>query len=167
MQSISVWIINIVGICLFSVVIDLILPSGKTNIVIKRIVSYCIILVVLMPIPSFLKKDFDLYDYFNNNQIQIQENYIYNLNQTKLDDLKSVIENEITNNGILGTVVSISANIFDYDMKIDAIYVDLYFTVITDGNKNINIKKVIKDIVKSNIKIEEDKIIFYEWKNKE
>ena len=141
MSSISAWALSIVGICLLSVVIDLMLPSGKTNSNIKKVVSYAIILVVLLPIPNILNGNIRAEGIFDNSIIELQDNYIYNLNQSKLDSIKNKIENELNSMGILGVSVSISANIFEDDMEIYAIYVDLYNLVITEDASNINIKK--------------------------
>ena len=165
MSSISAWALSIVGICLLSVVIDLMLPSGKTNSNIKKVVSYAIILVVLLPIPNILNGNIRAEGIFDNSIIELQDNYIYNLNQSKLDSIKNKIENELNSMGILGVSVSISANIFEDDMEIYAIYVDLYNLVITEDASNINIKKIVKDLILGCISIKEEKIIFYEWKN--
>ena len=165
MSSISAWALSIVGICLLSVVIDLMLPSGKTNASIKKVVSYAIILVVLLPIPNILNGNIKAESLFDNSIIELQDNYIYNLNQSKLESIKNKIENELNSMGILGVSVSISANIFEDDMEIYAIYVDLYNLVITEDASNINIKKIVKDLILGCISIKEEKIIFYEWKN--
>ena len=165
MSSISAWALSIVGICLLSVVIDLMLPSGKTNSNIKKVVSYAIILVVLLPIPNILNGNIRAEGIFDNSIIELQDNYIYNLNQSKLYSIKNKIENELNSMGILGVSVSISANIFEDDMEIYAIYVDLYNLVITEDASNINIKKIVKDLILGCISIKEEKIIFYEWKN--
>ncbi|MBO7527886.1 MAG: hypothetical protein J6T74_08385 [Clostridia bacterium] len=162
MSSISAWALSIVGICLLSVVIDLMLPSGKTNSNIKKVVSYAIILVVLLPIPNILNGNIRAEGIFDNSIIELQDNYIYNLNQSKLDSIKNKIENELNSMGILGVSVSISANIFEDDMEIYAIYVDLYNLVITEDASNINIKKIVKDLILGCISIKEEKIIFYE-----
>ena len=162
MSSISAWALSIVGICLLSVVIDLMLPSGKTNSNIKKVVSYAIILVVLLPIPNILNGNIRAEGIFDNGIIELQDNYIYNLNQSKLDSIKNKIENELNSMGILGVSVSISANIFEDDMEIYAIYVDLYNLVITEDASNINIKKIVKDLILGCIYIKEEKIIFFE-----
>ena len=162
MSSISAWALSIVGICLLSVVIDLMLPSGKTNASIKKVVSYAIILVVLLPIPNILNGNIKAESLFDNSIIELQDNYIYNLNQSKLDSIKNKIENELNSMGILGVSVSISANIFEDDMEIYAIFVDLYNFVITEDASNINIKKIVKDLILGCISIKEEKIIFYE-----
>ena len=39
MESISAWILSIAGICMLSVIIDLVVPDGKTNTIIKNVFS--------------------------------------------------------------------------------------------------------------------------------
>jgi len=164
MTSLSSWVLSIAGICFVSVVLDLMLPDGKTNSHIKNIVSYAIILVVVIPLPNLLNKNFSASDIFEKMEINIQEDYIYNINQSKLDALCKQIEEELTEKGILGVEVSISANIFDNPMEINAVYVDLYNVVISDNKGNIYIKTEVVEVVVDIINISKDKVVFYEWK---
>lgn len=161
MNSISSWVLSIAGICLLSVIIDIAMPDGKTNNIIKQVFSYVIILVVILPLPKIVNKNINL-DVFEEIEFEIQENFIYNLNQSKLDMWQNNIDNTLNNKGIYGAVVSISANIFEEEMKIKAVYVDLYNTVISEENKNINIKTEVKSVVLSILNIKEENIIFYE-----
>lgn len=158
------WIISIAGICLISVVVDLVLPRGKTNGHIKNIFSYAIVLTVIMPLPSLIGRDFSLDVFFQKVEYQIQDEYIYNFNQIKLNEMVKNIEEDLNNDGFMGITISISANIFDKEMKIDAVYVDLYNLVISSDAKNIDIKTEVKSVVQKYILIEEEKIIYYEWK---
>ena len=150
MSEISSWVISIAGICLLSVLIDLCLPTGKTNSVIKNVCSYVLVLVVLLPLPSLLKSNFSLEDVFNEYEFKIQDEYIYNVNQAKLDTWTFNINEELKQKGIHGAVVTISANIFEIDMNIDAVYVDLYNVVISEYLQNINIKTEVKSVVLNN-----------------
>lgn len=161
MNSISSWVLSIAGICLLSVIIDIAMPDGKTNNIIKQVFSYVIILVVILPLPKIVNKNINL-DVFEEIEFEIQESFIYNLNQSKLDMWQNNIDNTLNNKGIYGAVVSISANIFEEEMKIKAVYVDLYNTVISEENKNINIKTEVKSVVLSILNIKEENIIFYE-----
>lgn len=162
MFDVSGWIIGIASVCLFSVVVDLVLPSGKTNALIKRVVSYVIVLVVLLPIPRLIGSNISIGEILHKNEFYIQDNYIYNINQNKLDVITDNIYLGLEEKGILGAVVSVSANIFETDMKIDAIYVDLYNVVITVKNENIDIKTEVISVVQNVVNIEGDKIILYE-----
>ena len=163
MESISAWILSIAGICMLSVIIDLVIPDGKTNTIIKNVFSYAIVLVVILPLPKLFKNNTDLNDLFSPVDFPMQDNYIYNVNQAKLDKWTQDINDDLVNGGIYGAVVSISANIFERNMEINAVYVDLYNVVISNENKNINIKTEVVRVVLNYINIKEDKVIFYEW----
>ena len=162
MESISAWILSIAGICMLSVIIDLVIPDGKTNTIIKNVFSYAIVLVVILPLPKLFKNNTDLNDLFSPVDFPMQDNYIYNVNQAKLDKWTQEINDDLVNGGIYGAVVSISANIFERNMEINAVYVDLYNVVISNENKNINIKTEVVRVVLNYINIKEDKVIFYE-----
>ncbi len=162
MESISAWILSIAGICMLSVIIDLVIPDGKTNTIIKNVFSYAIVLVVILPLPKLFKNNTDLNDLFSPVDFPMQDNYIYNVNQAKLDKWTQDINDDLVNGGIYGAVVSISANIFERNMEINAVYVDLYNVVISNENKNINIKTEVVHVVLNYINIKEDKVIFYE-----
>lgn len=162
MEGISSWVLSIAGVCFISVLVDLSLPEGKTNSHIKNVISYVIILVVILPLPNLLKGKFDSDSIFSEIEINIQDEYVYNVNQSKLDALIESINDDLNKCGISGVVVSISANIFEVDMKIYAVYVDLYNVVISGNTQNINIKTEVASVVLNYVNISEDKIIFYE-----
>lgn len=162
MSEVSLWVISIAGICLISVLIDLILPNGKTNFVIRSVFAFVIVFVVLMPLPKLVNGEFDINGVFSNYQFQIQEDYIYNMNQAKLEKWTNEITKRIEDVGIYGVTISISANIFESNMEISAIYVDLYNVVISENLKNKNIKMEVINIIDELINVDEDKVIFYE-----
>lgn len=164
MASLSTWVLSVAGMCLLSVAIDLIMPDGKTNKSIKSVFSYAIVLVVILPLPKLLKNNFNLDDVFSEYEFEIQDSYIYNVNQAKLDQWTKDINDDLNSRGIYGAVISISANIFDVDMQINNVFVDLYNVVITDNSKNINIKTEVVSVVLNYLNIDKGKVIFYEWK---
>lgn len=162
MSSISQWVLSIVGVCFISVVVDLLLLDGKTNNIIKRVVSYAIMLVVIIPIPKLLQGSADFDDLFPETGILIQDGYIYNINQSMLDAIDNDIEELLAGRGYNGAEVSISADVFSKDMQIYAIYVDLYNLVITEELANKDIKTEVTKIVMSVVEIEKEKVIIYE-----
>ena len=161
-MEISSWIVGIIGICFLSVLVDLSLPDGKTNLLIKKIASYGIVAIVVMPLINIVNNKQQIEDVFSYSEIQIQENYIYNLNQSKLDSIKVGIENELKTMGVLGAVVSISADVFSDNMEIYAIYVDLYNIVISDNLKNKDIKTEVVSVVIKYLNIAKEKVVVYE-----
>lgn len=159
MNGVATWLLSIAGVSVLSVLVDVILPNGQTNKYIKGIFAFCMILVILSPIPKLLKKDFEFDKIIITEDITIDEEFIYQRNRDKLNLLKSQIESELDEAGLEGIFVSVNGDIFDKQMKIENVFVDLSLLVITDKTKHIDIEKTVKDAVRKFVTIEEEKII--------
>ena len=55
MNGVSAWILSITGIILVSLVVEIILPNGKTNNLIKSIVSIFSVLIIISPLNIFIQ----------------------------------------------------------------------------------------------------------------
>lgn len=161
----SGWLLSVAGISLLSVLIDVVLPNGQTNKYIKGIIAFCMVFVIISPIPALLKSDFDLDKIFTSSTIEVEKEFIYQVNRTRLTYLQSQITSELEM--LLPNVkVVVNGDIFEMEMKIKNVFVDLSNLVINENNKHINIRKTVEDGVKKHIEIEEEKIIINEWKSK-
>lgn len=165
LAELSKWIISITGIICASVIIEFVLPEGQMNRYIKGILSFMIVLVIITPIPKLLKSEYDYSNIFNyENNIGIDEDYLYQLNLDKINALKEDIESEVLMHGYKNVEVYISANIFENQMSYKSINVDLSRLVISDNAEHNDITKIKKDIssiITSHIQIEEE-FIYYE-----
>lgn len=164
MSAVSIWILSITGVVILSVVVDLVMPSGTTSKFIKNIFAFVIIIVILSPIVSFLSnKDLTLDDFFKqSSSVVVQENFISSVNRQFLNQMQSDIEKTLKANGIKQVQVGISADIFKTNLEIEQVSVDLSQVVIDENFSHINIKTSIKKIILRFVKVEENKIIFYE-----
>lgn len=163
MSAISTWVLSIVGIIILSILVDLILPSGKTSSFIKNIFGYLIIVVILSPVFTFFtKKDFSVNDLFDKENVQIQDGFVASVNRQFLNNAEKAIEKACEEEGFRFVEVGIEADIFENQLIINQISVNLKFVVIDDKAKNKNIKTSILDIVQDNIKIEKEIVVFYE-----
>ena len=163
MSAISTWVLSIVGIIILSILVDLILPSGKTSSFIKNIFGYLIIVVILSPVFTFFtNKEFSVNDLFDKENVQIQDGFVASVNRQFLDNAEKAIEKACEEEGFRFVEVGIDANIFESNLVINQISIDLKFVVIDDKAKNKNIKTSILDIVQDNIKIEKEIVVFYE-----
>ena len=158
----SSWILSIAGVCILSVVIDLILPSGQTSKYIKNIFGYIIVLVIIWPLPAIVKGNFDFGSIFESQDIVLQEDFIYQVNRDKLTSVERLLEEQIEGLGLKNVDVSVSGNIFTTDMTIDEIFVDLTNLVIDEKAEHIDIKKAIVKLVTDNVKIEGERVVFSE-----
>ena len=163
LSELSNWILSIAGIICVSVIVELILPDGQMNRYIKGIFSFIIILVVIMPIPKLLNRDFDFSNIFDNSGYEINSDYLYQVNLDKMNSVKNDIENQIEKRGYLNVVVSINCDIFDNSMQYKSIFVDLSDLVISGQAEHNNISKIKKDIssiIMAIIDIDEEAILY-------
>lgn len=163
-SDISTWILSIAGIICISVIVELILPEGQMNKYIKGIFSFIVILVIIMPIPKLIGSNFDFSNILNyENSVNVDEDYIYQLNLNKLNLLKEDIESEINKHGYENVSVYINCNIFENKMNFKSITVDLNSLVISENAEHKDITKIKKDItniILSFIQIDEEEILY-------
>lgn len=163
-SDISMWILSIAGIICISVIVELILPEGQMNKYIKGIFSFIVILVIIMPIPKLIGSNFDFSNILNyENSVNVDEDYIYQLNLNKLNLLKEDIESEINKHGYENVSVYINCNIFENKMNFKSITVDLNSLVISENAEHKDITKIKKDItniILSFIQIDEEEILY-------
>lgn len=163
LTELSNWILSIAGIICVSVIVELILPDGQMNRYIKGIFSFIIILVVIMPIPKLLNRDFNFSNIFDNSGYEINSDYLYQVNLDKMNSVKNEIEKQIEKRGYLNVVVSINCDIFDNSMQYKSIFVDLSDLVISGQAEHNNISKIKKDIsniIMAIIDIDEEAILY-------
>ena len=85
LNELSTWIISIAGVICLSVIVELVLPEGQMNRYIKGTFSFVIILVIVMPIPKLLGTKLDFSNIFDYGDIQVDDDYIYQLNLDKIN----------------------------------------------------------------------------------
>lgn len=162
--DVSSWVLSIAGVICISVLIELIMPDGQMNRYIKNIFSFIVVLVIILPLPKLLQKEYNYENIFGvENSVKVDEEYLYQINLDKLNLLKSNIEKEIYKNGYQNVSVYINSNIFESQMKVKSISVDLESLVISknaEHNDITKIRKHISKIIKNYIEID-DEVIYY------
>ena len=161
--ELSNWILSIAGIICLSVVVELILPDGQMNRYIKGIFSFIVVLVILLPIPKLLNKNFNISDILDGSWIEVDQDYLYQLNLDKINLVKEQVEEEISKHGYQNVKVYINCDIFDNAMQFKSITVDLTSLVITENAEHKDITKIKKDItniIKNHVDIDEEAILY-------
>ena len=143
--ELSNWILSIAGIICLSVVVELILPDGQMNRYIKGIFSFIVVLVILLPIPKLLNKNFNISDILDGSGIEADQDYLYQLNLDKINLVKEQVEEEISKHGYQNVKVYINCDIFDNAMQFKSITVDLTSLVITENAEHKDITKRINE----------------------
>lgn len=162
MTSFSSWILSITGIVLTGVLIDLILPNGQTNKYIKSIFSIFVIFVTISPLIKLMNNNFNL-DSFVNSQIEIDQNYVEHINNSRILTLNKSITKEAEKYGLKGIDVEFIIKEKSTNLEVEKVNIYLKNLVIDENSLHINKYKVLKEVVQMYIDIGEESIIFYEW----
>ncbi len=158
-MDISAWVLSICGVCLISVLIDLFMPESNISAFVKNIFNFVIILVVILPLPNVFNYAKNVSFDFKKQDIVLQEDYLASVNNQKLIAAKECIEKQLEEDGFLNVDVSISADIFEDEMQICAVFVDLGNLVILENVQHINIENKVFDVVLNFVNVEKEKIV--------
>ena len=161
MQVFSSWILSIVGIILLGVLVDLILPDGQTSKYIKSIFSIIVIFVIITPLVQLKNSDFSI-DSITNVEIDIDKDYIENINNSRLLALNKSIINEAENCGLKNIEVEFILKNNYPNLSIEKINIYLKNLVIDKNMMHIDKYKVLYGVVQKYINIGEENIFFYE-----
>ena len=154
----SGWILSIVGIVFMGIVIDIISPHGKTNKFIKGIFSIFMLFTFLSPIKSIINKFSNAT--FNENEIELDNNFLSNINIAKNESNQIIIQNRLNAIGVEGVIVTICSNVYKFDYQIEKIYVDTSNIVLSENISHINKYEVITNTILELINIEKGKHYF-------
>ena len=162
-MGVSSYILSIAGVVLLTSIVDFALPDGSMNKYIKSIMGFFIIAVIIAPLPNLLSSNNT--SFFETSGYEIQEDYLYKLNKTKIDVLQNEIEMSVSGEGYQNVKVMIELeNNLSENMDIKSVSVDLTHLRITEkaGHKDISkIKEQIDEIITKKLNIKKE-IVFYE-----
>lgn len=156
----SSWLLSIAGMAVLGVLIDVVLPNGQTNKYVKGMFAFCMLLVIIAPLPALVNKNFDMDSIFAKTEIEIDNDFIYQVNRTKLNYFENQIKKQIEDKGIMHVNIVVNADIFSTNMQIKNVFVDLRNVVISGNASHIDIKKTVLEIVLDNINISKENVIF-------
>ena len=144
MSAVSSWLLSITCVILLSVLAEFVLPDGQVNKFIKVVFSFVILLVIILPLPTLIRSDFDLSNYMEQ-ETSLQDDFLEQVNLDKLNSLSESVNTQISNAGIKNVEVAIGGNIFAKTLEIYSIVADLrnieYDSSFT--NKNIESAKAV------------------------
>jgi len=157
----SGWLLNIVGMIFLGVMIEIILPSGKTSVIIKSTFAIFLLYVIVSPLPTFFSGGLNIGNNNNNNSFVTDSNYLINVNMRKVTALEEAAQNALHAQGFRHVKVVISANVFTSPITIHNVHVDLINLVLNNVGSHININEQITRIVASIINVREGGIILH------
>lgn len=158
----SCYLLTLLGVILLGVLVDVILPSGSTSKYISGIFAIFVVFVIVSPLLSFIKKGYNLKDYFSSEQIELDDKLLANFNKSKFSKLEKDIEQELAEKGYEGVSISITLINEGQDLKIENIQVDITKLVINTKDENINKYVYIRQVIMSKVAVSEEVIVFCE-----
>lgn len=161
MEKVSGWLLSVVGIVIIALLVDILLPVGKTSKLIKSVLAIFSVFVIISPIKQLDINNFNLSSFLGS--IQIDSNFVEDRNYEKLKSLERTIEKNLEENGYSGIKIQLQGEFTQEKANISRIFVDLHNLVLKDENLNINKYTNIVAIIKKVVTIKEECIIFYEW----
>ena len=163
MSGISSYILSIAGVVLISIIVDFAMPDGSMNKYIKSIMGFFIIAVIISPLPSLLKTN-DFSSFFDTAGYELQEDYLYKLNESKVDVLTNEIKTMLNGEGYQNVELEIKQNNkISAELDLKFVIVDLSHIVILDKaeHKNISdIKSRIDELLIEKKKKKKEQIIY-------
>ncbi len=153
----SGWLLNIIGIIFVGVLFEIILPDGKTNNFIKHVFTIFLLFTIISPISSFINNNFTL----NTDVDVVDENFIYVTNLNKISELEKTITNNLEKVGIKNVSVILNSNIFETDLIINSVYVDVTNKKLENNVSESEYKNEIKKIILKTVNVDSEDIIIY------
>lgn len=98
----SVWIMSIVGVICLGILLEIMLPDGKTAKYVKGAFSLLVVFVIAAPLPNMLKKDWTL-DLSGVN-FGVDEEYISSTYAAYTDGLARTLERKLLEEGYVANV---------------------------------------------------------------
>ena len=156
------WILCLTGVIILTTIFYLIMPSGKTNTLIKGVFSLICILVLVQPIASL--KNGKLGELtFKEVEINLDNEYLSFVYSKKLENIEKDCQNILKKEGLYteNVLVEFEENQF-LEYKIIEIKINLKELVIEDENEHINKIDRARSSISKYFGIEKSAVIFYE-----
>ena len=154
------WLLSVLGVVFLSVLVDVILPDGKTNKYVKAIFAFIIILIIISPLAK-IKESKSFSDFLENPNITINE-YISNINNMRIDRLVKSIVDTAEKMGLKGVNVQIVSDMSELDFNVQKVNIYLENLVIDESASHIDKYQTLVDIVSAYINISREDVVFYE-----
>jgi len=157
------YIVSVAGICVLTVLLDIILPEGNMNKYIKSVFSVLVIIVVISPVVKALRSDIDFDMIFRQEgaTYQTDGNFIIATNAAVLDTRKQAATKLLDAGGYTYAGMDVIA-CTENTQKVSYVNVFIYSDSIKDKDKNIYIQNV-QEVLGNFFRIERTNIRVILW----
>ncbi len=154
----KIWVLNLVGVSLMGILLEILLPTGKTNKYIKGVLALVTVYVVVSPIIKIFNNEISIKNFFTTD-IVIDEEFIFKTSQSYFEKEEKCLEDILEKNGIENVKVNIVPSINGQN-KIEFVKICTKNMTLTKDYSNIDIIGKIEEIVKSRLKIDSGRIYY-------
>lgn len=156
----SSYILKIVGVVVITVLIDILMPSGKMEKMVKTAMSLIVILVIVSPIPNFIKK---IKDYsVGDDKSLIDLEYVKKINLQKIDSVEEKIKEDLKQSGISNIEIELMCDMSSTEIKYIFANIDARSVVLDNSAQGIDLIETVKNSVLKFIEIKKENILVYE-----
>lgn len=134
------YVLQIVGVVVLSVLVDVLLPNGQINKFIKGVFSVVLTFTVLTPLSGLAVGQFDIFQEGSGVSLSVDEDYLSQIERNKNEYYSEVLENALNEKGIVSKVTYESGSV---RVEVGEAY---------DAS-------TIKDVIRSHIGISEENIV--------
>ena len=156
-------VLSIVGIVVLTLMVDIIIPEGKTGKYIKGVFAMLTVFVIAMPLPKIFNSEFDLSEFLQENaSVSTDYDVLENIYYMRLERLEQKIITSAESEGIKNLEVKINALNNNSFVEIQSIEINLKNVVIEEKNPNINIVDIVTDLVSKAAETDKSAVKVYE-----
>ena len=160
MNSVSVWVLQIIGLVVVGVIIDIVFGGRKLCNILKTIVAVFLMIVIISPLKTIYFNNFNINNF--TNPIEIDKDMIEEIQTDLINAMEKDIEKSLENNGFMSVKIQIDCEQNDETLNIKTIFVDLTNMVLLSENLNIDKYTKIIAIISKEVTIEREDVVFYE-----
>ena len=156
------WVLCLTGVIILTTIFYLIMPSGKTNSLIKGIFSLVCILVLVQPILSLKNNDYDIFN-FAEIELNLDDDYLSYVNTKNVENIEKTCQKLLKNQCLYSDTIDVEfVEVKDYEYKLKGIQIKLKNLVIEDKSEHINRLESVRSSISEYFGIEKSAVIFYE-----
>lgn len=116
----SAWVMSIVGVICLGILLEIVLPEGKTSKYIRGAFSIVVVLVIVAPLPSLVKKDWKFE--FEDSYFSVDEEYVANVNSAYRDSVEGDLKSYLARCGYEVVEVEIR---YDENKRVDVVSISV------------------------------------------
>ena len=156
------WVLCLTGVIFLTTIFYLIMPSGKTNSLIKGIFSLVCILILVQPILSLKNNDYDIFN-FAEIELNLDDDYLSYVNSKNVENIERACQKLLKNQSLYSDTINVEfVEVKDYEYKLERVQIKLKNLVIEDKSEHINRLESVRSSISEYFGIEKSAVIFYE-----